>query len=79
LQPERCRAGGDCASACPTAAITVQDRGDGTELWTLDYGMCVFCGHCVDACPEDAIAATGAFELAAKQRADVIASHIVRR
>jgi formate hydrogenlyase subunit 6/NADH:ubiquinone oxidoreductase subunit I len=79
LQPERCRASGDCAAACPTVAITVQDRGDGSTLWRLDYGLCVFCGQCVEACAERAIVATGEFELAARRREDVIATHIVRR
>jgi hydrogenase-4 component H len=46
--------------------------------WQLDYGLCVFCGRCVEACPENAIVATGAFELAARQREDVIAVHVVK-
>lgn len=79
LQPERCRASGDCAAVCPTAAIAVKERGDGTAQWQLDYGLCVFCGRCVEACPEDAIVATGEFELAARRRDDVVATRIVRR
>jgi hydrogenase-4 component H len=78
LRPELCQAGGDCASVCPAAAITVEDHGGGTSLWRLDYGLCVFCGRCVQACPEEAIAATSEFELAARRRDDVVASHIAR-
>jgi formate hydrogenlyase subunit 6/NADH:ubiquinone oxidoreductase subunit I len=79
LRPERCRASGDCVAACPTAAIAIQDGGDGSTRWRLDYGLCIFCGRCVEACPQQAIVATDEFELAARQRDDVVATHIVRR
>lgn len=78
LRPERCRASGDCVAVCPTAAITLQERGDGAAMWGLDYGLCVFCGYCVEACPQQAIVTTGEFELAARRRHDVVATHVVR-
>ena len=78
LHTEKCTGSGDCAAVCPTSAITVADRGNGSRQWRLDYGLCIFCGRCVEACPEQAIVATGEFELAAQRRADVIATHIVR-
>jgi formate hydrogenlyase subunit 6/NADH:ubiquinone oxidoreductase subunit I len=78
LRPELCKASADCASVCPTTALTVEGRGEATALWRLDYGLCVFCGRCVQACPEEAIAATSEFELAAHRRHEVVASHIVR-
>ena len=33
---------------------------------------CIFCGMCVEACPEDAIVMTDRSELAAESRADLI-------
>jgi hydrogenase-4 component H len=78
LRPDRCSASGDCADACPTAAIRVQEVAGGATIWQLDYGLCVFCGRCVEACPEGAIVATDEFALAALARDDVVAAHIVR-
>jgi hydrogenase-4 component H len=77
LQPDRCLASGDCVTACPTAAISIQRLGDGSARWQLDYGLCVFCGHCVEVCPQQAIVATGDFELAARRRDDVVATYRV--
>jgi formate hydrogenlyase subunit 6/NADH:ubiquinone oxidoreductase subunit I len=79
LRPELCRASGDCATVCPTAAITVEQRGEGWALWRLDYGLCVFCGRCIEACPEDAIVATNDFELAARRRSDVVAAYVIEK
>ncbi|MBI5287711.1 MAG: 4Fe-4S dicluster domain-containing protein [Chloroflexi bacterium] len=78
LAAERCRASGDCATVCPTGAIAVRELRGGTAQWQLDYGMCIFCGRCFEACPEDAIVDTDEFELAGRERANVIAMHVVR-
>lgn len=79
LQPERCDASAECAAACPTSAIRVEHRTDGGAAWALDYGLCVFCGRCVEVCPKQAIVASAEFELAARRRDDVVATFIVRR
>lgn len=65
LDGARCRAGcGECASACPTAAISTAVPG----APALDTGACLFCGLCAEACPEGAIAFTGDHRLAARAR-----------
>jgi formate hydrogenlyase subunit 7 len=44
---------GECASACPTDAITVDVKG-GPRV-SLDLGACIACGLCVDICPTGTI------------------------
>src|SRR6266480_2022409 len=62
--PVGCR---DCAEACPTDAITIDDRGP-----RLDLGRCLFCVDCVQACPEGAIRYTQDYRLATRRRDDLI-------
>src|SRR5664280_1100230 len=62
--PVGCR---DCAEACPTDAITIDEKG-----LRLDLGRCLFCTDCVDACPQKAIRYTQEFRLAASRREDLI-------
>lgn len=47
---ERCDLCGECASICPTNAITISNR----EI-TVTPVSCISCGACVTACPEEAI------------------------
>src|SRR6266851_9017691 len=58
--PDGCRA---CADACPTNAITFEDK-----RLQLDLGRCLFCTDCMDACPEGAIRYTGDYRLATRTR-----------
>ena len=58
--PEGCR---DCATACPTEAIAVGERGV-----SLDLGKCLFCPECERACPEKAVAFTSDYRLAVRSR-----------
>ncbi len=62
--PAGCR---DCAEACPTDAIAIDETG-----LRLDLGRCLFCTDCVDACPEQAIRYTQEFRLATNRREDLI-------
>jgi Ni,Fe-hydrogenase III small subunit/ferredoxin len=56
-----------CVDACPTDAITIDDRG-----FRLDLGRCLFCTECIQACPEGAIRYTQEHRLATRTREDLI-------
>ena len=59
------------AEACPTGAISFRDNGDTREV-RIDYGLCVFCGECAEVSAEGAVQVTREFELAAKDRRDLV-------
>lgn len=68
IDSSRCTKGcRDCAEACPTQAISVDEKGV-----RLDLGRCLFCPDCVEACPEGAIRYTQDFRLAASSREGLI-------
>jgi Ni,Fe-hydrogenase III small subunit/formate hydrogenlyase subunit 6/NADH:ubiquinone oxidoreductase subunit I len=62
--PSGCRV---CAEACPTDAISVDDKGV-----HLDLGRCLFCPECERACPEGAIRFTTDYRLSASNRDGLI-------
>src|SRR5690349_19062627 len=59
------------AEICPTGAIRVEDS-DGRRQVTVDYGRCVFCGQCAEASDDGAIRITKEFELATRDRQELI-------
>jgi NADH-quinone oxidoreductase subunit I len=52
-----------CATVCPAKVIEIEAGFDPSDTahpkyplrFEIDYSRCVFCGLCVEACPEDAI------------------------
>ncbi len=72
----RCTACGDCARACPTGAIAVEDAppapaapsARACRTVSLSYGSCISCGECLAACPEGAVTAGNEFDLVAYTR-----------
>lgn len=66
-----CNACSVCVGNCPTQAIVVD-----TKKILIDYGKCIFCGKCVQACPSKAIKHSTFFELAQKQRNNLISSNL---
>jgi Ni,Fe-hydrogenase III small subunit/ferredoxin len=72
LVADRCRGHAACASVCPSDAIVVARSGPTDWTWRLDRARCVSCGACADVCPTQAIAIDRAFELAVRDRADLV-------
>ncbi len=70
---EKCTGCQLCAIACDGVAVAIDmqkvSKGkpqNKKDIWpAVDYGRCVFCGLCVDACPFDALYMTNDYELSA--------------
>ncbi len=66
-----------CAIACDGVAVAIEMQfvqknkpHNKKDIWpAVDYGRCVFCGLCVDACPFDALFMTNDYELSAYDKA----------
>jgi Ni,Fe-hydrogenase III small subunit/ferredoxin len=71
--PERCETGcGECAAVCPTGAIAVQREQSGKDRLSVDYGRCVVCQLCVEACPNDAASASFDWAFGVRERSDLV-------
>jgi len=57
-----------CEEVCPTQAIRLDTRG---HLASLDYGRCIACQLCVEACPSGTLQASDEWAFGVRERADL--------
>lgn len=77
LEPEprfKCTACGICEKNCPQHCIEVvkMENDKQPEVYTVNYGLCMFCRICIDVCPFSALEQTQEYELIGEFRSDFI-------
>lgn len=70
-RPELCDSGcSDCAAVCPTEAIKVS--ADAPDRLEVDYGRCVVCQLCTEACPTGAMSPSRDWAFGVRRREDLL-------
>jgi formate hydrogenlyase subunit 7 len=73
--PDKCTPGcAECAAVCPTSAIAVRADAAGDDRLEVDYGRCVVCQLCVEACPGEAATTSFDWAFGARTRSDLVLS-----
>ena len=69
----RCESGcEECAAVCPTEAIKVRAERTGEKGLEVDYGRCIACHLCVEACPTDAATSSLDWAFGVRERSDLV-------
>jgi NADH-quinone oxidoreductase chain I len=70
----KCTGCGICEKNCPQHCIKVIKMEDDKqpEIYTVNYGLCMFCRICIDVCPFNALEQTQEYEYIGEERSDFI-------
>jgi Ni,Fe-hydrogenase III small subunit/formate hydrogenlyase subunit 6/NADH:ubiquinone oxidoreductase subunit I len=61
-----------CADVCPTRAITIRPSPENDDRLDVDYGRCVVCQLCTEACPTGAMAPSSDWAFGTTRREDLV-------
>ena len=84
--PEDCTSCMLCVRECPTWCITLDSHTDEIleegarrpkkinvlDQFTIDYGLCMYCGICIEVCPFDALEWHSDYDYPADNRASLV-------
>jgi Ni,Fe-hydrogenase III small subunit/ferredoxin len=75
FDPQKCTEGcRECAAVCPTEAIRIDSEPGGATRLEVDYGRCVVCQLCVEACPTGAATASDDWAFGTRDRSALVLS-----
>ena len=88
LIPSACTSCMLCVRECPTWCITLDSHSEQVsepgarrpkavsvlDAFSIDYGLCMYCGICIDVCPFDALKWHADFDYAATDRSGLVQS-----
>jgi NADH-quinone oxidoreductase subunit I len=88
LIPSACTSCMLCVRECPTWCITIDSHTEQVsepgarrpksisvlDAFTIDFGLCMYCGICVDVCPFDALEWHSDFDYSAAARSGLVQS-----